>query len=104
MVDGAHASIFTGDTFGLAYRELDTPKGPFIVPSSSPSQFDPDQLISSIDRLMSYAPESIYLMHYSRVTGTPRLATMLKSQIREFVRITASAELSRTPTMPFALR
>jgi glyoxylase-like metal-dependent hydrolase (beta-lactamase superfamily II) len=87
IVDRAHACIFTGDTFGISYRELDTSQGPFILPTTSPSQFDPDQLISSIDRLMSYAPESMYLMHYSRVTGTPRLAEMLKSQIREFVRI-----------------
>jgi glyoxylase-like metal-dependent hydrolase (beta-lactamase superfamily II) len=87
VVDQEHASIFTGDTFGLSYRGLDTQVGPFIVPTTSPSQFDPAQLISSIDRLMSYAPDSMYLMHYSRVTGTPRLAEMLKSQIREFVRI-----------------
>jgi len=87
VVDRAHACIFTGDTFGVSYRELDTPQGAFILPTTSPSQFDPDQLISSIDRLMSYAPDSMYLMHYSRVTGTPRLAEMLKSQIREFVRI-----------------
>jgi glyoxylase-like metal-dependent hydrolase (beta-lactamase superfamily II) len=87
IVDRAHACIFAGDTFGISYRELDTPQGPFILPTTSPSQFDPDQLISSVDRLMSYAPEAMYLMHYSRVTGTPRLAEMLKSQIREFVRI-----------------
>jgi glyoxylase-like metal-dependent hydrolase (beta-lactamase superfamily II) len=87
VVDRAHAAIFSGDTFGLSYRALDTPQGAFIVPTSSPSQFDADQLISSIDRMMSYAPDSIYLMHYSRVTGTPRLAAMLKSQIREFVRM-----------------
>lgn len=87
VVDREHALIFSGDTFGISYRALDTPQGPFILPTSSPSQFDPDQLISSIDRMMSYAPDSIYLMHYSRVTGTPRLAAMLKSQIREFVRI-----------------
>jgi glyoxylase-like metal-dependent hydrolase (beta-lactamase superfamily II) len=87
VVDRAHAAIFSGDTFGLSYRALDTPQGAFIVVTSSPSQFDPDQLISSIDRMMSYAPESIYLMHYSRVTGTPRLAAMLKWQVREFVRI-----------------
>jgi len=37
--------------------------------------------------MMAHQPESIYLMHFSRVTGTPRLAAMLKSQIREFVRI-----------------
>jgi glyoxylase-like metal-dependent hydrolase (beta-lactamase superfamily II) len=88
IIDAEFASIFAGDTFGVSYRELDTDQGPFIVPTTSPSQFDPDQLISSIDRLMSYAPDSIYLMHYSRVTGTTRLAGLLKSQIREFVRIT----------------
>jgi glyoxylase-like metal-dependent hydrolase (beta-lactamase superfamily II) len=92
IVDRAHACIFTGDTFGISYRELDTSQGPFILPTTSPSQFDPDQLISSIDRLMSYAPESMYLMHYSRVTGTPRLAESLKSQIREFVRIVRDCE------------
>jgi glyoxylase-like metal-dependent hydrolase (beta-lactamase superfamily II) len=91
VIDRAHASIFSGDTFGISYRELDTEVGPFILPTSSPSQFDPVQLISSIDRLMSYAPEAMYLMHYSRVTGTPRLAQMLKSQIHEFVRIATSA-------------
>jgi glyoxylase-like metal-dependent hydrolase (beta-lactamase superfamily II) len=87
VVDRAHALIFPGDTFGISYRALDTPQGPFILPTSSPSQFDPGQLISSIDRMMSFVPESMYLMHFSRVTGTPRLAAMLKSQIREFVRI-----------------
>jgi glyoxylase-like metal-dependent hydrolase (beta-lactamase superfamily II) len=92
IVDRAHALIFTGDTFGISYRALDTAQGPFILPTSSPSQFDPDQLISSIDRMMSYAPDSMYLMHYSRVTGTPRLASMLKSQIREFVRIVRQRE------------
>jgi glyoxylase-like metal-dependent hydrolase (beta-lactamase superfamily II) len=91
IVDGEYACIFSGDTFGLSYRELDTAQGPFIVPTTSPSQFDPDQLITSIDRMMSYAPDSIYLMHYSRVTGTPRLAASLKSQIREFVRIVHEA-------------
>jgi glyoxylase-like metal-dependent hydrolase (beta-lactamase superfamily II) len=97
IVDREHACIFAGDTFGISYRELDTSQGPFILPTTSPSQFDPDQLISSIDRLMSYAPESMYLMHYSRVTGTPRLAEMLKSQIREFVRIVRDREALPDP-------
>ena len=92
IVDRAHACIFSGDTFGVSYRQLDTEKGPFILPTTSPSQFDPDQLISSIDRLMSYAPDSIYLTHYSRVTGTPRLAGLLKSQIRDFVRMARERE------------
>lgn len=92
IVDQAHSSIFTGDTFGVSYRSLDTEEGPFIVPATTPSQFDPDQLIGSIDRLMSYSPQAMYLMHYSRVTGVPRLAESLKSQIREFVEIVRRCE------------
>jgi glyoxylase-like metal-dependent hydrolase (beta-lactamase superfamily II) len=87
IIDPAHSSIFSGDTFGVSYRELDTEQGAFILPTTSPSQFDPDQLIASIDRLVAYSPRNVYLMHYSRVTGVPRLAEMLKGQIREFVRI-----------------
>jgi glyoxylase-like metal-dependent hydrolase (beta-lactamase superfamily II) len=101
IVDREHAAVFAGDTFGLAYRALDTPQGPFIVVTSSPSQFDPDQLASSIDRIMAYAPESIYLMHYSRVTGIPRLATLLKFQIREFVRI-ARESAGKNESLPEA--
>jgi glyoxylase-like metal-dependent hydrolase (beta-lactamase superfamily II) len=87
VVDAAHACIFPGDTFGVSYREMDSPRGAFVTPATTPSQFDPDQLIASIDRMMSYAPEAMYLMHFSRVTGLPRLAELLKTQIPELARI-----------------
>jgi len=83
VVDGAHSSIFSGDTFGISYPPLATARGSFITPSTVPTQFDPEQHLASIDRMLSYRPESIYLMHFSRVTGVPRLAELLKSQIRE---------------------
>ncbi|HEY0339707.1 MAG TPA: hypothetical protein VGC34_02775, partial [Steroidobacteraceae bacterium] len=86
----AHASIFPGDTFGLSYREMDSKHGAFITPTTTPTQFDPDQLIASIDRMAGYAPEAMYLMHFSRVTGVPRLAATLKAQVRELVRIAQS--------------
>ena len=87
VVDEAHASIFPGDTFGISYRALDTERGAFITPTTPPSQFDPDQLIASIDRMLAYRPESMYLMHFSRVTGVPRLGELLKPQVRELARI-----------------
>src|SRR5262249_29154935 len=83
VVDLDHANVFTGDTFGLSYRELDTAAGALILPPSTPTQFDPEQLVRSIDRIMSYSPEAAYLMHYSRVAGLPRLADSLKEQIHE---------------------
>ena len=87
VIDAAHASIFPGDTFGISYREMDSPRGAFITPATTPSQFDPDQLMASVDRMMGYAPEAMYLMHFSRVTDLPRLAEVLKSQISELARI-----------------
>jgi len=87
IIDTAHANVFAGDTFGVSYRELDTPQGEFIAPATTPAQFDPDQLIASIERLMTYSPQSVYLMHYSRVTGVPRLAGLLIAQVHEYVRI-----------------
>jgi glyoxylase-like metal-dependent hydrolase (beta-lactamase superfamily II) len=87
FVDRAHACIFTGDTFGLSYRELDSPRGAFIIPTTTPTQFDPEQAIASVDRLLSYSPEAMYLMHFSRVTDVARLAESLQGQIRELARI-----------------
>jgi glyoxylase-like metal-dependent hydrolase (beta-lactamase superfamily II) len=81
VVDEAHRSIFTGDTFGISYRALDTAKGNFITPSTVPTQFDPEQHLASIDRMLAYRPESMYLMHFSRVTDVPRLGASLKGQI-----------------------
>ena len=87
VVDAAHRSIFSGDTFGISYRALDTERGAFITPTTPPTQFDPEQLLASIDRLLAYEPESVYLMHFSRVTDAPRLGRLLKEQVREFARI-----------------
>lgn len=92
IVDEAHRCVFSGDTFGISYRELDTPQGAFITPTTTPTQFDPDQLIASIERIESCQPESVYLMHYSRVTGIPRLAAHLKEQIHALVQISLEAE------------
>ncbi|HYB63729.1 MAG TPA: hypothetical protein VEC59_00555, partial [Steroidobacteraceae bacterium] len=79
--------IFSGDTFGISYPPLATARGSFITPSTVPTQFDPEQHLASIDRMLSYRPESIYLMHFSRVTGVPRLAELLKAQIGELAGI-----------------
>jgi len=87
VVDAAHRSIFSGDTFGISYRALDTERGAFITPTTPPSQFDPDQHIASIDRMLRYRPESMYLMHFSRVTDVARLGELLKMQVRELASI-----------------
>jgi glyoxylase-like metal-dependent hydrolase (beta-lactamase superfamily II) len=83
--DEASRSLFTGDTFGLAYRELASPRGAFILPTTTPVQFEPEALLASIDRLLSYLPAAMILTHYSRVTEIGRLAADLQREIGELV-------------------
>lgn len=79
--DERSRSWFTGDTFGLSYRELDGPLGAFILPTTSPVQFEPEALKTSIARLLAYRPAAMYLTHYGRVADADRLAGELFEQI-----------------------
>jgi glyoxylase-like metal-dependent hydrolase (beta-lactamase superfamily II) len=87
IVDHGANSIFTGDTFGLSYREFDTARGAWIMPTTTPTQFDPAQLKASIIRLMQFRPRKLYLTHYSEVGDCPRLANDMVDAIDAFVRI-----------------
>ncbi|MGH8081219.1 MAG: MBL fold metallo-hydrolase [Lysobacter sp.] len=78
---------FTGDTFGLSYREFDATRGPFILPTSSPVQFEPEPLKASIRTLLARDPASVYLTHYGRVGDVQRLGAELIEQIDAMVRI-----------------
>jgi glyoxylase-like metal-dependent hydrolase (beta-lactamase superfamily II) len=75
---------FTGDTFGISYRELDTENGPFVFPTTTPIQFDPPALIESMKRMMEKQPENMYLTHFGRVQDVNRLAGDMVSSVKQF--------------------
>jgi hypothetical protein len=79
--------VFTGDSFGLSYRELDTAKGEFIYPTTTPVHFDPAEAHKAIERIMNLGPAQLFLTHYSRVSELPRLAQDMHRRIDDFVRI-----------------
>lgn len=91
IVDRDAGDAFTGDTFGVSYREGDTCSGEFIFPTTSPAQFDPDQLHASISRIAALKPKSVYVTHYSRVGRIEKLAADLHSDVDTFVRIARGA-------------
>jgi len=85
--DGLTNGWFTGDTFGLSYREFDTRNGAFLFPTTTPIQFDPEALRASVGRLLEVQPEYMYLTHYGRVDDVPRLAGMMLDGIDKLVEI-----------------
>jgi len=83
--DEASRSMFTGDTFGLSYPELASPRGAFVLPTTTPVQFEPEALLASIDRLLAHDPAAMLLTHYSRVVDVARMADDLRRQVGELV-------------------
>jgi glyoxylase-like metal-dependent hydrolase (beta-lactamase superfamily II) len=84
IVDRANALVFSGDTFGISYRDFDVDGRAFIFPTTTPVHFDPEALCRSVDRLMSYRPRSIFLTHYAEVTELERLAREMKERVLAF--------------------
>ena len=87
IYDPKSQGVFTGDSFGVSYRELDTARGEIVFPTSTPVQFDPDEAHISVDRIMDCEPQQLYLTHYSRVRNPDRLAQQMHAGIDAYVAI-----------------
>ncbi len=86
---------FTGDTFGLSYREFDVGGRPWALPTSTPVQFEPEAMKASIARLMATQPQRMYVTHYGMVQDASRLAALLNTLIDRMVAVAREAQAER---------
>lgn len=77
ILDEKSGHLFTGDMFGLSYRELDRDGKQFVFPATTPIQFDPEAFHQSIDRLSAMNPGALYMTHYGRVDSPKQIAVDL---------------------------
>ena len=91
IFDEKSRSFFTGDTFGVSYREFDVDGMEFVFPTTTPVQFDPFAAHHSLDRIMSYDPQYAFLTHYSRIGNLTHHITMLHDLIDDYVTIATNA-------------
>jgi glyoxylase-like metal-dependent hydrolase (beta-lactamase superfamily II) len=77
ILDTKSGHVFAGDVFGLSYREMDQDGRQFIVPTSSPVQFDPEPYHRSIDLILRLEPEAVYITHYSQIRDIPAKGAVL---------------------------
>jgi len=77
--DSASGGVYTGDTFGLAYPSLQR-AGLFVFPSTSPTDFDPEEALRSVERVAAIASR-LYLTHFGEVTEVAGAAAQLRRHI-----------------------
>lgn len=89
--DARSRSWFTGDTFGISYREFDTARGPWMLVSSTPVQFDPAALRASVQRMLAKQPRAMQLTHFGRVGDAAKLGADLLEAIDAMVALGRAA-------------
>ncbi len=100
--DEASRGWFTGDTFGIVYPDLHTPRGPYILPATAPVQFDQGALHETVARLLNQRPEVMYLTHYGAVRDAQTLAVQFLAQVDAMA--VAARSLAAAPDRHNALK
>jgi glyoxylase-like metal-dependent hydrolase (beta-lactamase superfamily II) len=93
VFDAATRGFFTGDAFGLSYPLArlapggDGGAGPFMFPTTTPTQLDPAAYHRTLDRMLAEGPERMYLTHFGVVEGdVAACAAALRRGLDEHVR------------------
>jgi glyoxylase-like metal-dependent hydrolase (beta-lactamase superfamily II) len=88
---------FSGDMFGVSYPWCRFPRGDFVLPSTTPSQFNPEAFLDSLKLLDSYAPQRLFLTHFGELAYSLDKAELLERQIQAY------CDLARTEPQDAAL-
>ncbi|MBT2695330.1 MBL fold metallo-hydrolase [Bacillus sp. ISL-55] len=77
--------IFSGDTAGIFYPQLDREGIEFYLPTTSPNQFDPEKMLHSISRFKDLGLERIYFGHYGMSEKPSEAFRQVESWLEIFV-------------------
>lgn len=100
--DDVSRGWFSGDAFGLSYRETHVGNRAYVLPATTPSQFEPQAMHQSIDRLLERQPACMYLTHYSRVEDVARLGADLHRLIDAYVALANDVLDEKDPLRQYA--
>jgi len=85
--DKRSSGWFTGDMFGVSYRAFRFSSGNFVMPSTTPTQFDPDAFDRSLNALADVNPVRLYLTHFGELPFSKDSLELLRQQVRDYAAI-----------------
>jgi len=81
--DSASKGIFTGDSFGIVYPDLQA-QGLFAFPTSTPTDFDAAAARQSVARIVGTGAKRAFLTHFGEVRDLEGVAAQLTPQLDVF--------------------
>lgn len=75
---------FTGDMFGVCYPWWRFGADDFVLPATTPTQFDPDAYLESLAVLDDARPDYMYLTHFGRIDYTVEKQRRLGQQVERY--------------------
>jgi glyoxylase-like metal-dependent hydrolase (beta-lactamase superfamily II) len=79
--DESSQGWFTGDMFGISYPWFRFPGGDYILPATTPTQFDPQSYLESLDILQDKKPRRMYLTHSGELEFSQDKVEQLRRQV-----------------------
>ncbi|PBB05977.1 MBL fold metallo-hydrolase [Salimicrobium humidisoli] len=83
IYDPVTDGIFTGDTAGIRYHQVEGMT--FYLPSTSPNQFNPEEMTAQIQRFRHMRPARLYFGHYGMTEEPEKALTQVKDWLSVFV-------------------
>ena len=82
--DSISEGWFSGDMFGISYSFLRFADGNFVLPATTPTQFNPALFVESVELLAEYQPQRMYLTHYGELPYATRAKDLLLEQVASY--------------------
>ncbi|WP_096200864.1 MBL fold metallo-hydrolase [Bacillus sp. FJAT-45350] len=79
--------IFTGDTLGVRYEEHRDLGEKLFLPSTSPSQFKPDAVLSSLERIKELNVSKIYFGHFGAESDVEEVYRQIEHWLPIFMEV-----------------
>lgn len=100
--DEVSRSWFSGDMFGVCYPWFRNGDDDYLLPSTTPTQFDPDAYLASLHLLDSYNPRAMLLTHSGRIAYSEDKMNALAEQVQDYRQL-AQAHAAQPENLEAAL-
>jgi glyoxylase-like metal-dependent hydrolase (beta-lactamase superfamily II) len=91
IYDSQSQGIFCGDAVGLSSPVLSELGTDYVVPSTSPTQFNPQSMTNSINRLAEFKPRILYFTHFGISSNAAQILWSMRELIEKWVIIATEA-------------